>query len=99
MIPKPEAIFKVLDATWPAARQFTHEGWTLREGAGGGQRVSAATADTATADLASAEAGMRTHLNEILKSLPKIHQRYPDYFVGTVGPETGPFLFQQEEIQ
>lgn len=50
-------------------------------------------------DVDSAEAGMRTHLKEILKSLPKIHQRYPDYFVGTVGPETDPHLFQQEEIQ
>lgn len=37
-------------------------------------------------DEAAAEAGMRTHLREILKSLPKIYQVYPEYFDGSVGP-------------
>lgn len=33
----------------------------------------------------AAVSGMRTHLKEILNSLPKIHQRYPEYFVGDLG--------------
>lgn len=33
----------------------------------------------------AAMSGMRTHLKEILNSLPKIHQRYPEYFVGDLG--------------
>ena len=38
-----------------------------------------------TGDVDAAEDGMRSHLREILKSLPKIHQLYPDYFVGDLG--------------
>ncbi|MFD0982388.1 GNAT family N-acetyltransferase [Tropicimonas aquimaris] len=39
-----EALFSTIDATWPAARYIDIDGWRLREGAGGGNRVSAATA-------------------------------------------------------
>ncbi|MGA9411496.1 MAG: GNAT family N-acetyltransferase [Roseobacter sp.] len=38
------ALFEAIDATWPAARQFTSGPWVLRNGQGGGKRVSAATA-------------------------------------------------------
>lgn len=38
--------FAALDATWPAARRRQYGPWTLREGLGGGQRVSAATLDS-----------------------------------------------------
>lgn len=38
------ALFEAIDATWPAARQFTSGPWILRDGRGGGKRVSAATA-------------------------------------------------------
>ena len=57
----PDTIFATLDATWPAARHISRGGWTLREGKGGGQRVSAATAaDTgAIPDIDEAERGMR----------------------------------------
>ncbi|SIS58124.1 Acetyltransferase (GNAT) family protein [Roseivivax lentus] len=50
-----------IDATWPALRQVEVPGFTLREGAGGGSRVSAATARDGwrDADIAGAEAGMR----------------------------------------
>ncbi|HBS48956.1 MAG TPA: GNAT family N-acetyltransferase [Rhodobacteraceae bacterium] len=57
----PETLYAVLDATWPAAR-FTRLGpWTLREGQGGGQRVSAATAEDAVGvgDIEIAIAAMR----------------------------------------
>lgn len=38
-------LFEVLDTTWPAARIFNAGSWCIREGQGGGQRVSAATLD------------------------------------------------------
>jgi N-acetylglutamate synthase len=49
------------DATWPAARRWDDGPWTLREGQGGGQRVSAATARDAVAedDIDRAEQAMR----------------------------------------
>ncbi|MXQ06579.1 GNAT family N-acetyltransferase [Alphaproteobacteria bacterium GH1-50] len=59
--PTPQQVFDLLDRTWPALRMIGDGPWTLREGAGGGQRVSAATArSTVTdADIDRAEAGMR----------------------------------------
>lgn len=50
----------VVDGTWPAA-QYHHLGpWTLREGKGGGSRVSSATANgpVTEADIDAAEAAM-----------------------------------------
>lgn len=51
----------VIDATWPAAACQSLGPWTIRTGAGGGNRVSAATARAAVApdDLDSAAAAMR----------------------------------------
>lgn len=59
--PTPSRIFQALDATWPAARMIPTGPWTLRQGLGGGQRVSAATAldDVREDDIATAEQGMR----------------------------------------
>ncbi|MEP3055899.1 GNAT family N-acetyltransferase [Ascidiaceihabitans sp.] len=53
--------FAALDATWPAARRFDVGGVTVREGLGGGSRVSAATANAALDDAAldAAEQAMR----------------------------------------
>ena len=58
--PDAAALFAALEATWPAARVIPHGPWTLREGQGGGKRVSAATAGPGAgpADIASAETGM-----------------------------------------
>lgn len=58
--PDAEKLFEVLDATWPAARFVVHGPWSLREGLGGGQRVSAATvlADFDLNDISSAERAM-----------------------------------------
>jgi len=39
----PEVLFAVVDATWPAVATRTQGIWTLREGRGAGQRVSAAS--------------------------------------------------------
>ena len=60
MTPEAARLFAALDATWPAARFVTEGPWTLREGKGGGQRVSAATANSPVSetDIDRAEAGM-----------------------------------------
>ncbi|MGB0497422.1 MAG: GNAT family N-acetyltransferase [Rubricella sp.] len=39
-----EALTHLIDTTWPPARKWSSDGWILRDGAGGGNRVSAATA-------------------------------------------------------
>ena len=59
--PAPTVLFDLLDRTWPAARMIEDGPWTLREGRGGGQRVSAATATgpVVDADIDRAEASMR----------------------------------------
>lgn len=53
-------LYAVCEHTWPSARQFAHGNWTIRDGAGGGKRVSAATATGAVtdADIAQAEGAM-----------------------------------------
>ncbi len=54
-------VLAVTDATWPAARRHAAGAFTVREGLGGGQRVSAATAegDWTGADIDAAEARHR----------------------------------------
>ena len=58
--PSPQHLFETLDATWPPARLVDAGPWRLREGQGGGQRVSAATAmgKVTEQDIATAEQGM-----------------------------------------
>ena len=53
--------FDVIDQTWPAAARHAVGPFTLREGQGGGSRVSAATADgpVTDQDIARVEAAMR----------------------------------------
>lgn len=55
-----EILYDVCARTWPAAREMRVGPWIIRDGQGGGQRVSAATAEGAVAegDLAAAEAEM-----------------------------------------
>jgi hypothetical protein len=57
----PAVLSQVMEATWPPARAWRAGPWMLRDGAGGGKRVSAATAEGAwvTDDLPTAEAAMR----------------------------------------
>ncbi|SLN58133.1 GNAT family N-acetyltransferase [Roseisalinus antarcticus] len=57
----PGLLTALIDATWPAARVDTVGPWTIRTGAGGGSRVSAASArrPAATEALPRAEAAMR----------------------------------------
>lgn len=58
-LPEAQALMAALDATWPPAATTRHEGWLLREGAGGGKRVSAASPLLAEARIETAEAAMR----------------------------------------
>ena len=64
----PEALARVMEATWPPAQVARLGPWTIRDGAGGGKRVSAATADGAwTADdIAFAEAAMVAQVGPVL---------------------------------
>ncbi len=57
----PETLAKVMEATWPPLHARRLGPWTIRAGAGGGQRVGAATADGDwdAADIPQAEAAMR----------------------------------------
>jgi GNAT superfamily N-acetyltransferase len=56
----PELLAEVMEATWPPASNSRLGPFTLRDGAGGGKRVSAASCDGAfsAADLDQAEAAM-----------------------------------------
>jgi ribosomal protein S18 acetylase RimI-like enzyme len=56
----PETLGQVMDATWPSASHRSLGPFTLRDGAGGGKRVSAASlsGDFTEADLDAAEAAM-----------------------------------------
>jgi ribosomal protein S18 acetylase RimI-like enzyme len=55
----PPELFEALAATWPAAETIRLGPFTLRRGAGGGNRTSAATLDGPPGDIAGAEAAMR----------------------------------------
>lgn len=59
--PLARDIFDAIDATWPPARFIDHGPWRLREGLGGGQRVSSATANSPVTetDINEAEEEMR----------------------------------------
>ena len=56
----PEALAEVMEKTWPPARAFAAGPWCIRDGQGGGKRVSAATAGPEWSDEAipDAEAAM-----------------------------------------
>ncbi|CUH78464.1 GNAT family N-acetyltransferase [Tropicibacter naphthalenivorans] len=59
--PDANRLLATLDATWPAAAKVEAGPWTLREGRGGGSRVSAATirGPWRPEDIAAAEKSMR----------------------------------------
>lgn len=60
-LPDARTLNRAVLATWPAAKIERHGAWTIREGLGGGSRVSSATEDwpVTEADLPAAEAAMR----------------------------------------
>ena len=65
-------IFDVLEATWPPLSRKSVGDWIIREGAGGGKRVSAATpaaTPSRAGDIAQAEEEMRALHQDLLFSL------------------------------
>ncbi|WP_298568622.1 GNAT family N-acetyltransferase [uncultured Aliiroseovarius sp.] len=60
-LPNAVAIIEASEATWPPAETKRVGAWIIRDGAGGGKRVSAATENwpTTEADLPAAEKAMR----------------------------------------
>ncbi len=58
--PDPEDVLQTLERTWPAAEVREAAGWVLRDGRGGGKRVSSATAarNGTTPDISRAESVM-----------------------------------------
>jgi hypothetical protein len=61
MTPNAQSLYAVTEATWPPARTWQEGPWTFRDGAGGGKRVSAVTANgpVTADDLPQAEVAMR----------------------------------------
>lgn len=61
MMPDANALYDVIDGTWPAATEQREGPWLIRDGQGGGQRVSAtvAKAPFTAIDLPAAEAAMQ----------------------------------------
>ena len=49
-LPDAARLQRAVEATWPPARTWRGGPWTYRDGAGGGKRVSAATADAPAED-------------------------------------------------
>ncbi len=56
---KPAALTALIDGTWPAKSTRLVDGWVIREGAGAGSRVSAASKAEGTAQIEDAEQAMR----------------------------------------
>ena len=57
--PDAQSLLATLEATWPPAGRESCQGWLMRDGAGGGKRVSATSPLTPDADILQAEAAMR----------------------------------------
>lgn len=68
MTPDLPHLLEALEATWPPAATRQIGGWTIRDGAGGGKRVSAATG---SGDIAVAEAAMQTPLFQMRGDQPE----------------------------
>lgn len=58
-LPDAARLMAALDATWPAYQVTEREGWRIRDGRGGGKRVSAASRLDPGAEVAVAEAAQR----------------------------------------
>ena len=61
-LPTVQTLYAVIDITWPAFEKQALGPWMIRHGSGGGNRVSAATAERAVTDddIPQAEAAMRS---------------------------------------
>ena len=90
MTPDLPRLYEVIDQTWPAARRWDADGWTLRDGQGGGKRVSAATQASPDASVDDAETAMRkmgqTPLFMIRQGNADLDKALADRGYGTVDP-------------
>ncbi len=59
-LPDIHALYAATDTTWPSASISEIGGWIIKDGAGGGKRVSAAIQIDPTANIETAETAMRT---------------------------------------
>lgn len=57
-LPEKSRLYAATDATWGPKSSVSHHGWEIREGAGGGKRVSAATKNLPDARIEDAESAM-----------------------------------------
>lgn len=57
-MPSLQTLYDTIDATWPAANYHNKDGWLIREGKGGGKRVSAASMVDKNANIKKAEAAL-----------------------------------------
>ena len=85
-LPDAHTLCNVIDATWPAAEKSTVPGFTIRQGRGGGKRVSAATATSPinAADLPAAEAAMRS-LNQQPQFMIRVGEKSLDTLLADHG--------------
>ena len=72
-MPGAAQLMDALEATWPPRATEIRDGWRLRDGAGGGKRVSAAVALSDGADIAVAEDAMRARGARPLFQLTQDH--------------------------
>ena len=72
-------LFDVIDKTWPAARMLPVGPWILRDGQGGGKRVSAATANghVGKADIPLAEAGLAMAMEATVEEMEAAMHPHP----------------------
>lgn len=93
-LPGAHALYEVIDATWPAAGTSRSGAFLIRDGQGGGKRVSAATLDGAfgEADIDKAETAMRnlgqTPLFQIRQGDEALDIALEDRGYGIVDPVT-----------
>ncbi|MBM1221923.1 GNAT family N-acetyltransferase [Ponticoccus sp. SC2-23] len=82
----PEDIYRLVDATWPPASIRDLGGFRIREGQGGGNRVSAATAEApvSAAEIAAAEDAMRA-LRQTPLFMIRHHDRALDQALDDLG--------------
>lgn len=66
ILPDIQSLYNATDATWPSAAITSQNGWLIKDGAGGGKRVSAALQIEPSADINDAEQAMRAINQDLL---------------------------------
>lgn len=68
-LPDIQSLYDATDATWPSASATLQNGWIIKNGAGGGKRVSAALQTDPSAEIEHAEVAMQTIGQDLLFQL------------------------------